>query len=457
MTRRAWLHRLGLLVAVVLVGIVASGCDWTQFLYGPEHTGFNSTETALTTENVGTLIQRFSGSTSNNVQLTTDPVVAGGIAYVGANSNGTLYAFSASATSGCTGTPVVCSALWTADVDPTHNFVSDAVVANGDVYVSGGNGTLSAFDAAGKSNCSGSPIVCSPLWTANAATGFSSNPVYANGVIYVTTTSGLEAFDAAGAVNCTGNPKVCSPLWTTSVQGESVSIANGIAYLADAGTQAIYALDATGTANCAGTPKVCSPLWQFQTDLPTLSFVPDYPVISGGTVFIATASPFQRPPAVLHYNVEAFDASGTTNCSGAPKMCTSLWTTSDFPTVLPPAVAHGNVYVTSLNNGLAAFDAGGVKNCSGTPVVCSPVWTSPIPPTGGFQTATIAGGVTFIVTSNHLYALDAAGQVGCSTNVCSPLWTSPTSSYLFTSDLVVTNGLVYVDASDGNLHVYGLP
>ena len=50
MTRRASLHRLGLLVAVVLVGIVASGCDWTQFLYGPEHTGFNSTETALTTE-----------------------------------------------------------------------------------------------------------------------------------------------------------------------------------------------------------------------------------------------------------------------------------------------------------------------------------------------------------------------------------------------------------------------
>jgi hypothetical protein len=133
-----------------------------------------------------------------------------------------------------------------------------------------------------------------------------------------------------------------------------------------------------------------------------------------------------------------------------------VWTTSDFRTVLPPAVGHGNVYVTSLDNGSAVFDAGGVKNCSGTPEVCSPVWTSPTQPNGGFQTATIAGGITFIVTSHNLYALDAAGQVGCSTGVCSPLWTSPTSSYGFTSDLVVANGLVYVVASDGKLLVYGL-
>jgi eukaryotic-like serine/threonine-protein kinase len=385
------------------------------------------------------------------VQLTTDPVVAGGIAYVGSYINGTLNAFSASATSGCAGTPVVCSPLWTADVDPTHTGVSDPVVANGIVYVSGGNGTLSAFDAAGKTNCSGSPIVCSPLWTANPATA--SSPVYANGVIYIAANSGLEAFDAAGVTNCTGNPKVCSPLWTTSVQGGFVSIANGIAYLAGAGTQ-VYALDATGTTNCAGTPKVCSPLWQLQTDLPTIGVVLDYPVISGGTVFIATASPYRPPPAVLQYNVEAFDASGITNCSGAPKICAPVWTTSNFPTVLPPAVGDGNVWVTSLANGSAAFDAGGVKNCSGG--VCSPVWTSPTPGPASFQTPTIAGGVAFIVGGNHLYALDATGQVGCSTSVCSPLWTSPTSSYGFTSDLVVANGLVYVVATDGDLRVYGL-
>ena len=155
---------------------------------------------------------------------------------MGANSNGTLYAFSASATSGCTGTPVVCSALWTADVDPTHNFVSDAVVANGDVYVSGGNGTLSAFDATGKSNCSGSPIVCSPLWTANATTGSPQSSLHEWGHLR-DDHKRARGFRCRGGCELHGESKgLFSPLWTTSVQGESVSIANGIAYLADAET-----------------------------------------------------------------------------------------------------------------------------------------------------------------------------------------------------------------------------
>jgi hypothetical protein len=447
---------LGSLLAVTVVGVVASGCDWPQFLYGPDHTGFNPTETAITTTNVGTLVQRFSGNAGTS--LTGDPVVAGGMAYVGGSNTGLLYAFSASAASGCAGSPAVCSPVWTARVGPANTGVGDPATANGVVYVADANGTLAAFDAAGKTNCSGSPVVCSPLWSTSAGPGFTSSPVYANGVIYLTSANGLEAFDATGTTNCVGTPKVCSPLWTTSVPGTYVSISNGIAYLSGSGADpnTIYALDATGASNCGGTPKVCSPLWQLQTELPTLEFAGDYPVISDGTVFIATASPYQPNPAALHYNIEAFDASGTVNCSGVPKTCAPVWTTSDFPTVLQPAVGNDTLYVTSLTNGTAAFDAKGVKNCSGTPVVCSPLWTSSVGAGGGFWTPTVAGGVAFLVSPNHLYALDAGGKVGCSASVCSPLWTSPTSSFSGSS-LAVANGLVYIVGSDGRLHVYGLP
>jgi outer membrane protein assembly factor BamB len=252
-SRSALTRRVGPLVALVLIGVLASGCDWTQFLYGPEHTGFNPTESAITPANVGTLVQRISGSAPNS--LTGDPVVAGGMAYAGGSTTGLLYAFRASAASGCTGSPVVCAPVWTARVGPTGTGVTDPAVANGVVYVGGSNGTLSAFDATGKTNCSGSPVVCSPLWTTHSGPGYTSSPADANGVIYLTSDSGLEAFDATGTTNCAGTPKVCAPLWTSPAQGTFLSVANGIVYVAAGGTEVIDALDATGTSNCGGTPR----------------------------------------------------------------------------------------------------------------------------------------------------------------------------------------------------------
>jgi outer membrane protein assembly factor BamB len=52
----------------------------------------------------------------------------------------------------------------------------------------------------------------------------------------------------------------------------------------------------------------------------------------------------------------AFDATGTTNCSGTPKVCSSLWT---FPTdaaiQASPAVVNGKVYVNSIAGTMFAF------------------------------------------------------------------------------------------------------
>jgi eukaryotic-like serine/threonine-protein kinase len=99
-----------------------------------------------------------------------------------------------------------------------------------------------------------------------------------------------------------------------------------------------------------------------------------------------------------------------TNCSGTPKMCTPLWTAATALIVSSsPAVANGVVYFGGADQHLYAFDAAGVTDCSGTPKTCSPLW----------------------------------------------IWSSGGTSV--DSSPAVWNGVVYVGAGDGYLHVFGLP
>ncbi|MDQ1462685.1 MAG: PQQ-like domain, partial [Actinomycetota bacterium] len=41
----------------------------------------------------------------------------------------------------------------------------------------------------------------------------------------------LLGFDAAGTVICSGSPRVCTPLWTAPRDGLGVVVANGMVYL----------------------------------------------------------------------------------------------------------------------------------------------------------------------------------------------------------------------------------
>ncbi len=72
--------------------------------------------------------------------------------------------------------------------------------------------------------------------------------------------------------------------------------------------------------------------------------------------------------------LQAFDATGMTDCSTAPVSCTPLWTaaTAYFDGM---AIANGEVFVTD-GEGVQAFDAAGSTDCSGTPTVCSPLWAT---------------------------------------------------------------------------------
>ena len=294
------------------------------------------------------------------------PAVVGGVVYVNSEDDN-LYAFDANGVTNCAGTPKVCAPLWTA---PTFGQFSAPTVTNGVVYT--GGEFVSAFDANGITNCSGTPKVCMPLWTSapSPMPVFNSSPSVANGVLYASGEDDkLYAFDANGVTNCSGTPKTCSPLWTatmgTTASDSTPAVTGGVVYVGSNDSK-LYAFDANGNTNCSGVPKTCSPLWTAATPNP---FMYSSPAVANGVVYAGSS------------DLEAFDANGKTNCSGTPKTCTPLWAANVGVMDSSPSVANGLVFIGSSSNfggqkfGVEAFDATGTTDCSGTPKLCTPLWT----------------------------------------------------------------------------------
>jgi outer membrane protein assembly factor BamB len=327
------------------------------------------------------------------------PAVVGGVVYVNSEDDN-LYAFDAKGNINCSGVPKVCTPLWTA---PTFGSFSSPTVANGVVYT--GGEFVSAFDAHGITNCSGTPKVCMPLWaSAFPFPTFNSSPSMANGVLYASGEDDkLYAFDANGNTNCSGTPKKCSPLWTaimgTTLSDSTPAVAGGVVYVGSNDAK-LYAFDANGNTNCSGTPKACSPLWTAATPGP---FLYSSPAVAKGVVYTGAR------------DLEAFDAHGMTNCAGTPKTCTPLWTGTVDVMESSPSVENGLVFIGSFSNtapesfGVEAFDATGTKDCSGSPKTCTQLWAgvtgSPV-----FSSPAVANGKVYagdglpIFSDDKLYA-----------------------------------------------------
>jgi outer membrane protein assembly factor BamB len=433
-------------LAVLIAVLVLSGCDWTQFRFGPAHTGFNPFETKLNVANVSQLQQTWTGNAGPSV--VTSPAIVNGVAYVGSTDDN-LYAFDAKGNTNCSGAPKTCVPLWTAN---TGAFASSPAVVNGVAYE--GSDRLSAFDANGNINCSGTPKTCAPLWTGSMGNQAAGSPVVANGYVYIIGNHTLLVFDAKGNINCSGIPKTCAPLWTATGGGNfyDPAVVNGTVYLG-AGDGKLYAIDAKGNINCSGTPKTCAPLWtataggnQFQ----------DTPAVANGVVYIGAG--------YFPTHLYAFDATGSHNCSGTPKTCTPLWSSAaagdiiEGPPAVDPAIGTGVVYISSASMGgsslLSAFDAAGRVNCSGIPKVCQPIGTA----AGIFTAPVVANGVLYVGSSDgNMYAFDAAGSLNCSGSpaTCTPIWSAAAGNN--PASPVVVNGTVYVGLGDGNLDAFALP
>jgi hypothetical protein len=340
------------------------------------------------------------------------------------------------------------------------------LIANGILYVA--TNQLYAFAATGATGCSAAPTTCTPLWT--ASTAYIHGMVIANGDVFVTDGEGVQAFDAAGSENCSGIPKVCAPLWATSTHNTtgplfepgsgSPVVVNGVLYVPgygdgiapNLGGAYVAAFDAAGKTGCSGTPTVCVPMWT-TTGLPVSSGNVGSPAIANGVLYIANGSLY------------AFDATGSAGCSGTPKVCAPLWTamiSGGGPTYGAPAVADGTVYVGTFYSGLYAFDAAGSTNCStvATGKTCAPLWTAPAPYSSA-ATPAVANGVVYVATNGALAAFAAdrsgncPGTAAVKTCARAPLWTSATGATVdANSSPAVANGVVYVSSSNGGTYAY---
>jgi hypothetical protein len=113
--------------------------DWSQFYFGPHHTGYNPYENVLSSSNVSALTLDWSyAATGGHGGMSSSPAVANGLVYVGVNyPANALYALDA-----MTGT-----LKWSYSTG--NRYISSPAVANGLVYV--GSLNVYAFHLPGTS------------------------------------------------------------------------------------------------------------------------------------------------------------------------------------------------------------------------------------------------------------------------------------------------------------------
>jgi hypothetical protein len=437
--------------------VPGSDGSWPQLGGGPARTGYQPGETRIGVADVTKLALKRTYQPAGGYEGASAPLIANGIFYI--DSGGLLDAFDATGANGCVDIPTTCTSLWTA---PTAGF-DGMTVADGKVFITDTEG-VQAFDAAGTTNCSGTPKVCDALWTTSpsSSTGFlpgPGSPVVVNGVLYVPGSGDggipsqggayVAAFDPAGSASCSGTPVVCVPMWTTSgvpvstAGGGTPAIANGVIYIADGST--LYAFDATESAACSGTPKTCAPLWTATLSAGGATTV----AVAGGIVYVGTEDS----------ELYAFNAAGTTNCSTTTtlKTCAPLWTAPVSADAL--AVANGVVYAAAIGT-LDALDATAPGNCPGTGATktctLAPLWTTAGNASVDTGSVTVANGIVYVTYGGGVAAYDAAGSLDCSVSgtvkTCSALWDNA-PGYTGGGSPVIVDGTLFVSAP-GNGDVY---
>ena len=442
-------RRARLVAVVAMLTVVVGACDWPMFRSDPGHSGWSPDMSISKAAVAHGMVLGWTFTAGAPVATDVEPsspTVAGGTVYLGAR-DGTLSAFDAAGGSTCSGTPKTCRPRWTARTSGA--VASSPTIAGGLVYVGSSDHKLYAFDARGAANCSGSPKTCRPLWTAQTGGVVASSatvvtpPGGSSPIAYVGSDDGrLYAFDANGRVNCSGSPKVCTPLWTAATGSFVVSspaVVNGVVYVGSLDGN-VYAFDAAGRVNCSGTPGTCAPLWI----APTGGSVDSSPAVVGGKVYVGSQD----------RRLYAFDAAGNAGCAGVPKVCTALWTASVGGALSSsPAVADGVVYIGSAfpDRKLYAFDANGTTNCNGIPATCAPLWTATMS-RSVLSSPAVAHSVVYVgSTDHHVYAFDGAGTTNCGgiPTTCRPLWAAAVNGPVQRSSPAVANGFVYVVSGTG--------
>jgi outer membrane protein assembly factor BamB len=453
---RCTARRIGL---VLLLALALSGC-WYAGRGNSQNTGWQSYDPAITVGNVHGLRPEWvapDASSSAPGPVVTDVQTA----FV--NDAGRLLAYDAAGLRNCSTTvPRQCDPMWIGRTAIPNARSSPAATIGGDFVFFVGSVAdqsrieLLVFDRRGQVRCAGTaPRICDPVWRADLPFFESGSVTVENGLVYAPTADGVRVFDANGVQGCTtAAPRVCTPRWIASGHPPTRLTAPTVAdsRLYVATGDGIDVFDATGTRNCTGAPKVCTPLFNLDRAGAPGAF---------GTVAVLDG----RAYSVSELNtgqMHAWDATGAANCSAGPAaVCTPIWTSSERINGVP-AVAAGVVYAMGegANAPLLAFDATGNTACAGTPRVCTPLWRGPanfVDWAGGGPS--VANGVVYVTTmSDSMYAFDAAGTTNCSGSprLCTPLARFEPSQGIHAPASIAT-GLVLTVGSGGRVTAWRLP
>jgi hypothetical protein len=447
-----------------VVALVAAGCSWGQYGHDASRVGWSPLEDVITPANVTSLAPLWSGpSTAIGARLANGSIFSVQGPFSGPQR---LIAYDAAGAQNCSGTPRTCAPKWSANLSLRIGVWSpyDGIAVEGDrVYVVGwvpffaGPWKMEVFDANGRQNCSGTPVVCAPLWSATWGVGAENDHrgprvAVAGSQVYVSTPanpSSVSVFDAAGIAGCTTTaPRQCSSLYTTGgplISG-GFSVGDGKLVVNTAGV-AVY--DAAGVEGCSN--GVCQPLF-----LAADQFSPSIAggrIYSPGTAFELASGPTCVPPM-------------------PPFGCAPSWRMrlASDPLRSPPVVAAGQVYIGESILGqptadIEVFDAAGVAGCSGTPRVCMPqarlvhgASTLAVSATKSLVFATTAA--TQQVDRPRLHAFALASPTTCTGSVprtCPPLWSADLRLDSFSPNVIsIANGIVVVSYDGGSFDVFAL-
>ena len=397
----------GVAVITTVACLFLGSCGWTQYRYGPAHTGHNPFETTITRDNVARLRAAWSGP---QLGIPSDPVVAGGSVFVGYEDDVRPAALSAlDAADG--------SVRWSLTF-PSLVGIGTPTYAAGRLYVPVGRGgfenaTLNAYRAGDGAR----------LWSSPSPLPFGAPAVVGDLVYQAFGTIESGGFSHGWEARHVAGGDVRFRATASGFGQPSVAVADGFLY-AGAG---VY--DAAGVVRCSGgPPKTCTPLWSYTIAGSTSA-------ISDGLVFVTTESG----------TVAAFPAHGC----GRPT-CAPAWTgTAGTLAASPAAVAGGLVFVSAQDGALYAFRASGC----GAPT-CPPLWIGIMRGGGADSPPSVANGIVFAgALDGKLHAFSTGGCVG---GWCPPLWTAALTGQPVTTP-VVADGSVLVGTTDRRVHTYRLP
>jgi len=432
-------HLRGWIAAPVVAVVLLTGClPLWRFPHGDlARTGWNSEERVIGASNAASLTEQWRAfsptGTGLNIRAVTEDFAYG-------TDDQNMYAFPVEPGANCSGTPLTCTPLWSAPARRNR-----VIVPGQWAWASVGDGVgyrVVAYDADGVDGCSGSPKVCAPLWqtTAFGSSSFDKYTVAGQWVIVSDDFSDkISVFDGFGERQCTGVvPKTCTPVWTLDATGGDpfeVAVANGLIYATHDGRVKAYDLD--GVDNCTGADgsRVCSPLWM------TTNGMVGAPIVVNDRVYVHNTAPW------------AFDALGVNGCTGSPiKTCSPLW----FGTgslglenleAASPTIVVGTQKPTTARQ-LAVWDTSGPPRCNGaTPDSCALRFRTPNG--GNISDVVIANDVLWAVVglSASAWRTDSISgfQPGNCSGPCPPI-----ATYATVSGLVLASGQLYLGSSGTN-------